>query len=295
MPVGTVSLVKVDGKGVKEQRRSVLSNVDVVSAGYHPDNDTLCCMDNYGSLHKVRSDGQAEPMATDGAVLNLDVSTDGRTLACMDNARGLAFVGDAGPHLLDGTSFCSVAANEGAIIACSKVDSSVVFADGNGNSVKTLQVLDLAPLLLLRVIGTYCSGAVLAVMVLVLAVRKVRGAIRTGRVATLGPPLGIAAIAVALMGGLFLFTHNSYEHDVDVRSNEVNMLADTLEKSCPQEIVQSMPHLAKSRNALREGGCGCRAGRGRRDVVSRGALPDGCGKRHWALLRRIRQRQRRPV
>ncbi len=253
LPTGTVALFQVDDKGAREIGRSVLSDVNIINAGFAPNGNVLGGVDDYGSLSVVRDGGKADRVALGEVVLNLDAMADGRVLACLDNEHGLAFVGGAESRLLEGSSLCSVSSNEEAIIACSKAGNSVVFADGNGRGVRKLDVLDLAPLLLLRVVGAYCSGATLAIMALVFAIRRVKGIITAGQASSLGPLLGIVAIAAALVGCFVLFTYNSSKHDVDVRVNEVNMLADTLESSCPQEILQGMPHLSNNRNALREG------------------------------------------
>ncbi len=219
---------------------------------YDHNSDTLCSVDLRGLLTTRHGEETERTLPELGTVLSAAIDQQGQVLACVDQSKAVTATGGNRQTLLSDFAYTSVSSNGSVLAACDRTNGVVVMRDGTSPQ-RAITTVGLAPLLLVRSTAVWCSGLLLVVLGVALMVRNVRTAVRTGETSKLGSMLGIAAVSAAIVSGVMLFMNNMTDRAIEVRSNEIDTLADTLILSCPTELRESVTLITKDRNAMREG------------------------------------------
>ena len=180
---------------------------------------------------------------------------DGVLYACDDETGGLVAISRDSPEarvLVDGDGYDSVHENNGVISLCDGKTDKVVLADAAG--VVTSEFTEAKPSIgfSARMMLVWASGLYLAVLALVLAIRKVRRLVKEGRTEGIGPMFMAVAVVAAIAVAVGSLSFASYQKMLELRANEINMCADYLE-ACAGDLSGAM-EAANDRDAIRGSG-----------------------------------------
>lgn len=186
---------------------------------------------------------------------DIDVDADGNLYVCDDETGALCVI-TAGSsevrELVSGDGYRSVHENNGVISLCDTGSGKVLLCDKSGEVKSEFNEVRPSVGFSARMILVWASGLYLAVLVLVLAARKVRRVIKEGKTDGVGPMLTAIAVVFAVAIAITNLSFASYQKSLELRANEINMCADYLEMAA-YNLGDSMEGVG-GRDALRGNG-----------------------------------------
>lgn len=188
------------------------------------------------------------------------IDEEGVLYACDDKSGSLCSIAPRSSDvrvLVEGEGYRSVHVNNDVLSLCNTNKNKVMLCDRQGTI--TREFTEVAPSagFSARMVLVWTCGLYLIVLVLALAIRKVRRMIKEGKTEGMGPMLLAVAVvsAVAVAVGHLSFT--SYQSSLETRAKEINMCADYLSRYSPtlseaMEKANKIEGLRKGNETLAE-------------------------------------------
>lgn len=215
------------------------------------DENHYATLDVYGTLYDDTSKSASSTYAGH-AFTSIDIGDDGTLYACDDTTGALCArpVGsDDMNELVKGDGYDGVHENNGLISLCESDINSVTICDDSGTVKSSFSAVTPSIGFSARMVLVWACGLYLAVLLLVLAVRKVIRLVREGKTESFGPMILAVAVVSALAVAVGSLSLSSYQSALDVRAREINMCADYLTSDAP-EIGKTIERAA-NRDAMR--------------------------------------------
>lgn len=247
----TIRFVIIDDEGSHELEIAGTAGATVLTAAF-----TISDVNHYTTLsfRGVLNDDMSEHSSQTyaGHVFTaIDIDGNGTLYACDDETGALCTRPSETSDiqvLVEGEGYNDVHENNGVISLCATAANEVKLCTPSGEVTRSLTRVRPSPGFSARMVGVWVSGLYLAVLAMVLVVRKVRSQIASGDITGIGPAFlsisVVAAIAVAI-GNLSL---SSYQSSLQVRANQINAYADYLQ-TCAPDLSAAMER-ADDRDAL---------------------------------------------
>lgn len=247
-----IQFISITQEGSKEVRSKTVDNtVSIRDSSCDPEAQDHHTLSVRGV---IADDGTKTPLSfPDRVFTTVDQGTDA-LYACDDRSGALCkVVSDSSVReIVPGEGYQDAHVIGETLALCDRDSNTVMLCDTEGNVKKSLTSVSPSLGYSLRTAGVWLSVLFLVVLVIVLAVRKVRRELACGNTRGLGVMLTSLAIMVTVGAAALFVSFTSYERSVQTRMNEIGMCADHLE-SVASSLSASMEK-ANDRSALRKTG-----------------------------------------
>ena len=197
------------------------------SSGSH---DRFAALNIFGDLGFSENDYAYRAYA--GHVFtSIDIDDEGNLFACDDVTGALCIIPPGSTDVLEliaGEGYDSVHENKGVLSLCQDDANGVLLCDVSG--IVRSEFSEVRPSMgfSARMLIVWASGLYLAILALVLVVRKTRRLIREGKTAGIGPMFMAVAVVAAIAIAIGSLSYSSYQERLATRADEINMCADYL-------------------------------------------------------------------
>lgn len=201
---------------------------DIFDVAFSAKTDEFVVLSSRGLLNDNIVEGPAHAFPN-RVFTAIDLSDSGVMYACDDVSGSICeVVGEEARDFATGSGYSGVHVNK-EYVCFNNSDTNEVALSGTDGEL-LWSATSVAPSIgfSVRMLGVWVCAAYLAVLLLVLVVRKAYEAVKAGRVHAISPIFASAAVVLALGMAIGVLTYGSYQSALDKRLDEVNMCADYL-------------------------------------------------------------------